>query len=94
MKGLMTNEFMNNIELKRDFETARRMMYELTSSIFEHKGEDLFRARTLVEVEPSELDSVITKINDQTTRMKFSRAGKAKRTPMKEFVWKIKCELK
>jgi hypothetical protein len=93
MKGLMTNEFMNNIELKRDYETARRMMYELTSAIFTHKGGETFHARTLKDIEASDIDDVLVKVNDQMKRMKFSRKGKVEKTDIKEFIWKIKCEL-
>lgn len=93
MKNLMTNEFMNNIELKRDYENARRMMYEKNSAIFEHKGGDSFEARTLVSLEAEDIDKSISAINDQMDRMKFSRTGKPKKTEMNEWVWKIKCNL-
>jgi hypothetical protein len=93
MKGLMTNEFKNNIELNRDFETARRMMYERTSSIFSHKGDDEFHARTFSKLEAEDIDKAITAVNDQMSRMKFNRFGKSKKSKIGEWIWIIKCKL-
>jgi hypothetical protein len=93
MKGLMKNEFMNNNILRQDFETARRIMYERTSSIFSHIQENKFSARTLKSLTSDDMDSAISIVNEQTKRMKFSIFGKPKKTEMKETVWEIKCEL-
>jgi hypothetical protein len=93
MKGLMTNEFKNNIELNLDYETARRMMYERTSSIFNHKGGDEFHARTLVKLEDEDIDKALTDVNDQMSRMKFIRSGKPKKSIINEWIWTIKCSL-
>lgn len=93
MKGLMTNEFMNNIELKKDYENARRLFYENSSSIFDHKGENVFTLRTYQKLKKEEMDSIIEKINEVTTRMKFSRTGDSKVTNIKENMWKLSCKL-
>ena len=93
MKGLMKNEFMNNNVLRQDFETARRIIYERTSSIFSHIQENEFTARTLISHTSEEMDSALSTVNEQTKRMKFSIYGKPKKTEMKETVWGIKCNL-
>lgn len=93
MKGLMTNEFKNNIQLNRDFENARRIMYEKTSSIFEHIEGIEFNARTLVGHPSEEIDAAITIINNKMERMKFERSGKPKRTKYREWLWIINCSL-
>jgi hypothetical protein len=93
MKGLMTNEFKNNIELNLDFENARRIMYEKTSSIFKHKGGEEFEARTLINLEAEAIDKAISDINNQMSRMKFTRSGKPKKTKIGEWVWRLKCKL-
>jgi hypothetical protein len=89
LKGLMKNEFMNNNQLRQDYETARRIMYENTSSIFAHTDGEEFTARTLKDLTPEQIDQAISTVNEQTKRIKFTRKGPAKKTIVKEFVWRI-----
>lgn len=93
LKGLMTNEFMNNIELKNDFENARRLLYERVSGIFEHKGSNVFRMRTYTKLTKENLDAVLVDVNQVMVRMKFSRTGDATVTNIKENQWKLSCKL-
>ena len=93
LKGSMTNEFMNNIELKRDYENARRLFYENTSSIFDHKGDNVFTLRTYSKLDNDKMDSVIKDINEVMSRMKFARTGNSKITNIKEHMWKLSCKL-
>jgi hypothetical protein len=93
MKGLMVNEFMNNIELKQDFETARRILYERTSGIFQHKGENEFSLRSYKNYNNDEFDSVLKEVNEIMKRMTFSRTGNSKVTNIKENMWKLSCKL-
>jgi hypothetical protein len=93
LKGLMTNEFMNNIELKNDFENARRLLYERVSGIFEHKGSNNFRMRTYTKLTKENLDAVLVDVNQVMVRMKFSRNGDAIVTNIKEYQWKLSCKL-
>jgi hypothetical protein len=93
LKGSMTNEFMNNIELKKDYENARRLFYENTASIFDHKGDNVFTLRTYNKLNNDEMDSVIKDINELMSRMKFARTGNSKVTNIKENMWKLSCKL-
>ena len=93
LKGTMTNEFMNNIELKRDFENARRLFYENTSGIFQHKGNNVFGLRTYKDYNKEELDTVIEQINQTMVRMTFSRTGGSIKSNIKENMWKFSCKL-
>jgi hypothetical protein len=93
LKGTMTNEFMNNIELKRDFENARRLFYENTSGIFQHKGDNVFSLRSYKKYKNEEMDAVLEEINQTMTRMKFSRTGSSKESNIKENMWKFSCKL-
>jgi hypothetical protein len=93
LKGIMTNEFMNNIELKNDFENARRLLYERVSGIFEHKGSNVFRMRTYAKLTKENLDAVLVDVNQVMVRMKFSRTGDATITNIKENQWKLSCKL-
>lgn len=93
LKGLMTNEFMNNIELKRDFENARRLLYDRISGIFEHKGGNVFRLRTYTKLTKENLDAVLEDVNQVMVRMKFSRNKDAEVTNIKEYQWKLSCKL-
>ena len=93
LKGLMTNEFMNSIDLKADFENARRLLYERTGGIFEHKGDTKFRLRTYTKMEKENLDKVLEDVNQVMTRMKFSRSGNFEVTNIKENQWKLSCKL-
>ena len=93
LKGIMTNEFMNNIELKRDFENARRLLYERVSGIFEHKGSNVFRMRTYIKLKKEDLDAVLLDVNQVMVRMKFSRTGDPIVTNIKENQWTLSCKL-
>jgi len=93
MKGMMKNEFMNNNQLRLDYENARRILYEKTSSLFEHKRETEFIARTQVNNTADQMDAALALVNEQTKRMKFSRSGKPNKTELGEWVWKINCSL-
>lgn len=93
LKGSMVNEFMNNIELKKDYENARRLFYENTSSIFDHKGNNVFTLRTYQKLDKEKMDSVIKDINEIMSRMKFSRTGNSKITNIKEHMWNLSCKL-
>jgi len=93
LKGLMTNEFMNNIELKNDFENARRLLYERVSGIFEHKGSNVFRLRTYVKLTKENLDSILVDVNQVMVRMKFTRTKDVEVTNIKENQWKLSCKL-
>ena len=93
LKGTMTNEFMNNIELKKDYENARRLFYENTTSLFDHKGDNVFTLRTYQKLDNDKMDSVIKDINEVMTRMKFARTGSSKITNIKEHMWKLSCKL-
>ena len=89
LKGLMKNEFMNNNRLRQDFETARRIMYEETSSLFSHIDGEEFSARTLKDLTPEEIDRALTTVNEQTKKIKFTRKGKPTKSVVKEFMWKV-----
>ena len=93
LKGLMTNEFMNNIDLKSDFENARRLLYERTDGIFEHKGDTKFRLRTYTKLEKENLDKILEDVNQVLIKMKFSRSGNFEVTNIKENQWKLSCKL-
>jgi len=93
LKGSMTNEFMNNIELKNDFENARRLLYERVSGIFEHKGSNVFRMRTYAKLTKENLDAVLVDVNQVMVKMKFSRTKDVEVTNIKENQWKISCKL-
>lgn len=90
MKGLMKNEFMNNIELKSDFEMAKRLFYDNGGSLFTHIKSDQFELRTYAKFTKEDLTEMIdSRINPSTTRMKFSRKGISKPSNLKENVWII-----
>lgn len=94
MKKTMKNEFMNRIELKADFEMAKRLFYDNGGSLLTHIDEDEFELRTYSEFTPEQLTEMIDgRINPSTTKMKFSRKGNSKSSVLKEKVWTIKCKL-
>ena len=90
MKDLMKNEFMNNIELKADFEMAKRLFFDNGGSLLTHVNGDKFELRTYTDFTKEDLTNMInTRINPSTTRMKFSRKGVSKLSNLKEHVWLI-----
>lgn len=93
LKGLMKNEFMNNIELKKDYEDAKRLFFDFGSFLFSHVEGEEFTLRTFSNVEASDLDAIVTKVNDELSRMKFKRIGPSKKSILKENVWKLKASL-
>ena len=93
LEGLMKNEFMNANSLRQDFETARRILYEKTGSLFTHIEGGEFTARTFTEMSPDDFDSVLATVNEQTKRIKFKRTKAASKNEIKELVWKIKGEI-
>jgi hypothetical protein len=94
MKGLMKNEFMNNIELKADFEMAKRLFYDNGGSMFTHIDGENFELRTYVEFTKEGLTEMIdSRINPSTTRMKFARKGVSKPSKLKEHVWTITAKI-
>ena len=93
LKGIMKNEFMNNIELKAEFEKAKRLFFDNGSCLFTHIEGDVFQLRTHSTFEPADMDGLITKINDELERFSFKRVGPAKKNIVKESVWTIKAKL-
>lgn len=94
MKGLMKNEFMNNIQLKADFELAKRLFYDNGGSLLTHIEGEKFELRTYVEFTKEELTEMIdSRINPSMVRMKFSRKGVSKKSKLKENVWLIEAKI-
>lgn len=90
MKGLMKNEFMNNIELKADFEMAKRLFFDNGGCLLTHIEGEKFELRTYADFTKEDLTEMIdSRINPSTTRMKFSRKGVSKPSKLKEHVWTI-----
>lgn len=93
LKGTMKNEFMNNIELKTEFEKAKRLFFDNGSCIFSHVEADVFTLRTHSTFEPSDMDALITKINNELERFSFKRVGPVKKNIIKENTWTLKAKL-
>lgn len=93
LKGMMKNEFMNNIELKQDFETAKRLLFDNGKCLFSHVQDDVFSLRTHSTIETSDMDSLIKKINEELKRFQFKRIGNSKKNVIKENIWKVKAKL-
>jgi hypothetical protein len=93
LKGMMKNEFMNNIELKQDFETAKRLLFDNGKCLFSHVGDDQFILRTHSTIETSDMDSLIKKINEELKKFQFKRIGSPKKNVIKENIWKVKAKL-
>jgi len=93
LKGIMKNEFMNNIELKQEFETARRLFFDNGSCLFDHVEGDRFTLRTHSTFETSDMDALVTKINDELERFSFKRVGPFKKNIIKENLWSLKAKL-
>lgn len=94
LEKTMKNEFMNQIQLKRDFEMARRLFYDNGGCLLTHMGSDEFELRTYADFTPEQLTEMIDgRINPSTVKMKFTRKGKAKKSELKEKVWTIKGKL-
>jgi translation elongation factor EF-Ts len=94
LKKTMKNEFMNNMELKADFETAKRLFYMYGNCMFTHISSNEFELRSSSHISNEEVDSIIqTHINTITHRIKFRRASKSKRDKIKEFIWLVKANI-
>lgn len=94
MKGLMKNEFMNNIELKADFEMAKRLFFDNGGCLLTHIEGEKFELRTYADFTKENLTEMIdSRINPSTTRMKFSRKGVSKSSKLKEHVWLITAKI-
>ena len=94
LKKTMMNEFMNNIELKQDFENARRLFYDNGAFLLSHIEGELFELRTYSNVSEDDLIELIdSRINPSTKRMKFSKKGNSKKSNIKENVWTLKAVL-
>ena len=90
----MKNEFMNNMELKNDFENSKRQFYMNGSFILTHIEGDKFELRTLLNVTSEDLDRIIdSHVNTSTDRMKFKRFGKPKMDKIKEKIWILKAKI-
>lgn len=94
MKNTMKNEFMNNIELKQDFETAKRLFYDNGSCLLTHEDSNVFELRTYHIDKKEDLDGIIEIVNNSMKRFQFSRTkGFKKSKILNEFVWKLSCKL-
>lgn len=94
LKKTMMNEFMNSIELKQDFENARRLFYDNGAFLLSHIEGELFELRTYSNISEDDLIELIdSRINPSTKRMKFSKKGKSKKSNIKENVWTLKAVL-
>jgi hypothetical protein len=94
LKGTMKNEFMNSIELKLDFENARRLFYDNGSCILTHENSNVFELRTYNISKKEDLDGIIERVNNTMKRFQFSRTGAYKKSDiLNEYVWKLSCKL-
>ena len=94
LKGTMKNEFMNSIELKQDFELAKRLFYDNGSCILTHEKSNVFELRTYNISKKEDLDGIIEIVNNSMVRFEFSRTkGYKKSDPLKEYVWTLSCKL-
>ncbi len=90
----MKNEFMNRIELKQDFETAKRLFYVKGSFMLTHIEGEKFELRTPNPIPSDELDNFIdNEINPEMKTMKFRRTNKSKKDILKDNIWVIKASL-
>ena len=94
LKGTMKNEFMNDIELKQDFETAKRLFYDNGSCILTHISENKFELRTYAISKKEDLDGIIEIINQSMKRFQFARTGAYKKSKiLNEYDWRLSCKL-
>lgn len=94
LKGTMKNEFMNDIELKADFELAKRLFYDNGSCLLTHTSEGEFELRTYAISKKEDLDGIIDNINQSMKRFKFTRNRSYKKSKiLNEFVWTLNCTI-
>lgn len=85
------NAFMNNLQLKQDFEAAKKEFYIQANSLLTHIQGDSFELRTYSEMTSTQLDNIIYEhINTVTSKLKFKRQGKPETDKIKEKIWLIK----
>lgn len=95
LKNTMKNEFMNNIVLKQDYESARKNFYMNGGCIFTHIAGEEFELRSHINLSSEDLDGIIdSRINPSTKRMKFRRVTNSKSDIIKDYTWILKAELK
>lgn len=95
MKNTMKNEFMNNIELKQDFEMAKRLFYDNGSCILTHIKAEEFELRTFVDFKKEDFKNLIDRINQALNKFEFSvhRVAKMDKS-LKEWIWILKVKIK
>lgn len=94
LKGTMKNEFMNSIELKADFELAKRLFYDNGGSLLTHIAEDEFELRTYTISKKEDLDGIIDRVNNSMKIFKFKRDKNFKKSDiLNEYVWILKCTI-
>ncbi len=94
LKGTMKNEFMNSIELKLDFENAKRLFYDNGSCLLTHIKSNEFELRTYSIKKKEDLDGIIKIINETMVKFQFSRTGPFKKSDiLNEYVWKLSCKI-
>jgi hypothetical protein len=95
MKGTMKNEFMNNMDLKQDFETARRLFYNSGSCLLTHISGEEFELRTFVKFEKEDFKNLINKINEDLKKFEFSISKVSKLDKsLNEWIWILKVKIK
>jgi translation elongation factor EF-Ts len=94
LKKTMKNEFMNNMELKNDFENAKRQFYVNGNSLLTHIAGEEFELRSMTNYTAEDLDALIkSHVNTTTEKLKFRRIGKSKIDKIKEYIWLVKAEI-
>ena len=58
-----------------------------------HVEAEVFTLRTHSTFEPSDMDGLVTKINDELERFSFKRVGPVKKNIIKENTWTLKAKL-
>jgi hypothetical protein len=94
LKGTMKNEFMNSIDLKQDFETAKRLFYDNGGFLLTHMQEGEFELRTYTINKKEDLDVIIVIVNNSMKIFTFSRNKSYKKSDiLNEYVWTLSCKL-
>jgi len=93
LKGTMKNEFMNDIELKADYELAKRLFFNNGASMLTHISEGKFELRTYHINKKEDLDGIINQVNQSMKRFRFSRTGSYKKSNLKEYDWLLNCTI-
>lgn len=95
MKNTTKNEFMNNIELKQDFETAKRLFYDNGSCLLTHIKAEEFELRTFVKFEKENFSNLLNIINEPLKKLSFSINKSAKLDKsLKEYIWILNAKIK